>query len=113
MPNAATYRLTEQPPLTGTIPYSHYWHYDHEENHDNFAGVDHLDLDFMYGRFEGHGDLKERDRRLNAAVANTGWPLVRQHHAVSTATQLSGTASRSVELPGTLSAAACPLQTAT
>ena len=19
---------------TGTIPYSHYWHYDHEENHD-------------------------------------------------------------------------------
>eukprot|EP01052_Picozoa_sp_SAG31_P032390 SAG31_NODE_3547_length_4135_cov_4.829534_5_plen_458_part_00 len=67
---------------TGTIPYSHYWHYDHEENHDNFAGADHLDLDFMYGRFEGLDDLEKRDRRLNAAVANTGWPLVRQHHAV-------------------------------
>ena len=67
---------------TGTIPYSHYWHYDHEENHDNFAGADHLDLDFMYGRFENNDDLEERDRRLNASVSNTGWPLVRQHHAV-------------------------------
>lgn len=67
---------------TGTIPYSHYWHHDHEENNDNFAGADHLDLDFMYGRFENNDDIEERDRRLNAAVLNTGWPLVRQHHAV-------------------------------
>ena len=67
---------------TGTIPYSHYWHHDHEENNDNFAGADHLDLDFMYGRFENNDDLEERTRRLNAAPLNTGWPLVRQHHAV-------------------------------
>jgi hypothetical protein len=31
---------------------------------------------------EGDRDLEERDRRLNASVANTGWPLVKQHHAV-------------------------------
>lgn len=36
----------------------------------------------MYGRFENNDDIEERDRRLNAAVLNTGWPLVRQHHAV-------------------------------
>jgi ectoine hydroxylase-related dioxygenase (phytanoyl-CoA dioxygenase family) len=42
-------RVTVASGATGTIPYSHYWHFNHEENHDNFAGADHLDLDFMYG----------------------------------------------------------------
>ena len=44
--------------------------------------ADHLDLDFMYDRGEGDPDTERRDNRLNAAVANTGWPLVQQHHAV-------------------------------
>ena len=32
---------------TATIPYSHYWTFNHEENHDNFAGADHLDFNYQ------------------------------------------------------------------
>ena len=67
---------------TGTIPYSQYYFHNHEEDNDNFAGADHLDLDFMYGGWEANPDVEERTRRLNAAVADTGWPLVQQHHLV-------------------------------
>ena len=31
--------VTRRSGPTGTIPYSHYWHLNHEENHDNFAGA--------------------------------------------------------------------------
>ena len=45
-------RVTRKSGATGTIPYSQYYYHnheeDHEEDHDNFAGADHLDLDFMY-----------------------------------------------------------------
>ena len=34
---------------TATIPYSHYWTFDHEENNDNFAGPDHMDFTYMLG----------------------------------------------------------------
>ena len=67
---------------TGLIPFSQYLHHNHEEDHDNFAGADHLDLEFMYGRWESHHDVGERDRRLDAAVSGTGWPLVQQHRLV-------------------------------
>ena len=41
-------RVTRASGATGIIPYSQYWYHNHEEDHDNFAGADHLDLDFMY-----------------------------------------------------------------
>ena len=28
---------------TATVPFSQYWTFNHEENHDNFAGADHLE----------------------------------------------------------------------
>jgi hypothetical protein len=74
-------RVTKASGCTGTIPYSQYWHFNHEENHDNFAGADHLDLDFMYAGHESSPDLTDRDRRLATAPLATGWPLVRQHFA--------------------------------
>ncbi len=29
---------------TAAVPYSQYWTFNHEENHDNFAGADQLDF---------------------------------------------------------------------
>ena len=81
---------------TATVPYSHYWTFDHEENHDNFAGADHLDFAYQLGGMEGKAasgpdseyDLDEirqgrtaHDRRMREAVTNTGWPLVRSFEA--------------------------------
>ena len=81
---------------TATVPYSHYWTFDHEENHDNFAGADHLDFAYQLGGMEGKAasgpdseyDPEEirqgrtaHDRRMREAVTNTGWPLVRSFEA--------------------------------
>ncbi|MDA1138086.1 MAG: phytanoyl-CoA dioxygenase family protein [Planctomycetota bacterium] len=81
---------------TATIPYSHYWTYNHEENHDNFAGADHLDFNYPLSHMErepvsgpdskyGIDDIINRrtahDVRMREAVTNTGWPLVQQFEA--------------------------------
>jgi hypothetical protein len=81
---------------TATIPYSHYWALNHEENQDNFAGADHLDFDYMLSGMEGQPisgpdskydpeDIRHRrtahDLRMREAVTKTGWPLVRQLEA--------------------------------
>lgn len=81
---------------TATIPYSHYWTLNHEENHDNFAGADHLDFNYMLSNMEGEpvsgpdskydpDDIVHRrtahDIRMRDAVTNTGWPLVKQFEA--------------------------------
>ena len=81
---------------TATIPYSHYWTFNHEENHDNFAGADHLDFEYQISGMEGvpvsgpdseydWEDVVQRrtahDVRMREAVANTGWPLVRPFEA--------------------------------
>jgi hypothetical protein len=81
---------------TATIPYSHYWAFNHEENHDNFAGADHLDFDYQILGLErqavsgpdstyAHDDIAHartaHDVRMREVIANTGWPLVRQFEA--------------------------------
>jgi hypothetical protein len=81
---------------TATIPYSQYWTYNHEENHDNFAGADHLDFAYQLSGMErepanGPDTKYETDDIVNArtphdvrmreAVTNTGWPLVQQFEA--------------------------------
>ena len=81
---------------TATIPYSHYWTFNHEENHDNFAGADHLDFDYHISGMErvpvsgpdseyDEEDIvhrrTEHDVRMREAVANLNWPLVRTYEA--------------------------------
>ena len=78
---------------TATIPYSQYWTFNHEENHDNFAGADHLDFDYVLSGMERQPvsgpdskyDLDDiihartaHDMRMREAVTNTGWPLMQQ-----------------------------------
>ena len=77
---------------TATVPYSHYWAFNHEENHDNFAGADHLDFGYHLTGMErvpvsgpksayDEDDIRHRrtrhDIRMRDAVRGTGWPLVR------------------------------------
>ena len=81
---------------TATVPYSHYWTFDHEENHDNFAGADHLDFNYQLDGMErkmASGPDSEynvddiinqrtaHDIRMREAVTNTKWPLVQQFEA--------------------------------
>ncbi|MEM7027949.1 MAG: HEAT repeat domain-containing protein [Chloroflexota bacterium] len=81
---------------TATIPYSHYWTFNHEENHDNFAGADHLDFDYMlsqmerkpvsgpHSKYDAEDIIHARtahDVRMREAVTNTGWPLVKSFEA--------------------------------
>ncbi len=88
--------VTEVMGPTATIPYSHYWTFNHEENHDNFAGADHLDFEYQLIGMEGvpvsgpdseydWEDVVHRrtahDVRMREAVANTGWPLVQPFEA--------------------------------
>ncbi len=83
--------VTEVMGPTATVPYSHYWTFNHEENHDNFAGADHLDFDYQITGMEGvpvsgpdspydWDDVVHRrtahDVRMREAVTNTRWPLV-------------------------------------
>lgn len=81
---------------TATIPYSQYWTFNHEENHDNFAGADHLDFNYVLSGMEREPvsgpDSKydpqdivnantKHDIRMRDAVTNTGWPLVKSFEA--------------------------------
>ena len=76
---------------TAVVPYSQYWTFNHEENHDNFAGADHLDFGYQVSGMEGFpvsgpkskydiDDIVSRrtphDIRMREAILNTGWPLV-------------------------------------
>jgi len=79
--------VTEQMGPTATVPYSQYWTFNHEENHDNFAGADHLDFDYMLSGMKrtlvSGPDLKYDldDIRMRDAVAKTGWTLVQSFAA--------------------------------
>ena len=81
---------------TATVPYSHYWAFNHEENHDNFAGADHLDFNYHISGMErepisgpnskyDEGDIVHRrtahDVRMREAVTNLKWPLVEPFEA--------------------------------
>lgn len=81
---------------TATVPYSHYWTFNHEENHDNFAGADHLDFDYQLSGMESQpvsgpdsqydpSDIVHRrtahDIRMREAVTNLKWPLVQSFEA--------------------------------
>ncbi len=83
--------VTEQMGPTATVPYSQYWTFNHEENHDNFAGADHLDFAYVLAGMErtpvsgpdSKYDLDDiihartaHDIRMREAVTKTGWPLV-------------------------------------
>ena len=85
---------------TATVPYSHYWTFNHEENHDNFAGADHLDFAYQLSGMEGQlvsgpdsqydpSDIVHRrtahDVRLREAVTNLKWPLVQPFEAAPAA----------------------------
>ena len=76
---------------TAIIPYSQYWTFNHEENHDNFAGADHLDFDYImegmdriavsgehsnYDREDIRLQRTAHDERMRDAIRKTGWPLV-------------------------------------
>ena len=75
---------------TATVPYSQYWTFNHEENHDNFAGADHLDFAYQLSGMETHpasgprsryadDDIvhrrTEHDVRMRDAVESLEWPL--------------------------------------
>lgn len=81
---------------TATIPFSQYWAFNHEENHDNFAGADHLDFNYHLSGMErehvsGPDSKYDKDDIINArtahdirmrdAVTNLKWPLVHQLEA--------------------------------
>ena len=81
---------------TAVVPYSQYWTFNHEENHDNFAGADHLDFGYQVSGMErtpisgpdskyAIDDIVNRrtphDIRMRQAIPNTGWPLVAQFEA--------------------------------
>lgn len=83
--------VSEQMGPTATVPYSQYWTFNHEENHDNFAGADHLDFAYVLAGMEREPvsgpdskyDLDDiihertaHDIRMREAVTKTGWPLV-------------------------------------
>ncbi len=76
---------------TAIVPYSQYWTFNHEENHDNFAGADHLDFGYQLNGMQSaaasgpdcsysQADVVARrtphDVRMREAIENTGWPLV-------------------------------------
>ncbi len=88
--------VTEQMGPTATVPYSHYWTFNHEENHDNFAGADHLDFAYVLAGMEREpvsgpdskyvlDDILQactaHDIRMREAVTKTGWPLVHSFEA--------------------------------
>ncbi len=75
---------------TATVPYSQYWTFNHEENHDNFAGADHLDFAYQLSGMESQPisgprsrysaeDIAQRstehDVRMREAVEALEWPL--------------------------------------
>ncbi len=88
--------VTELMGPTATVPYSQYWTFNHEENHDNFAGADHLDFAFALSGMEresisgpdskyARADILHartaHDVRMREAVTKIGWPLVHEFAA--------------------------------
>ncbi len=76
---------------TMVVPFSHYWTFNHEENHDNFAGADHIDFAYLIeglekvpvngpdSKYDSEDILHRRthhDHRMSDAVSNLKWPLV-------------------------------------
>ncbi|MYD44433.1 MAG: HEAT repeat domain-containing protein, partial [Gammaproteobacteria bacterium] len=74
---------------TATVPYSQYWTFNHEENHDNFAGADHLDFGYQINGMErvpisgknSEYSLEDivnqetaHDKRMRKAVSDLDWP---------------------------------------
>ena len=74
---------------TATVPYSQYWTFNHEENHDNFAGADHLDFGYQitgmervpisgprssYSNEDIVNQTTDHDVRMREAVLNLKWP---------------------------------------
>lgn len=81
---------------TAIVPYSQYFTFDHEENHDNFAGADHLDFNYQLDGMErlpvsgpkstyAPEDIvagrTAHDRRMREAVTNLQWPFNEAHEA--------------------------------
>lgn len=81
---------------TATVPYSQYWTFNHEENHDNFAGADHLDFAYQLSGMErtpvsgpkseyAIEDIVNRttlhDERMRKAVLDLKWPLCQTFEA--------------------------------
>tara|TARA_Y100001934_G_C12352155_1_gene775975 strand:- start:438 stop:2291 length:1854 start_codon:yes stop_codon:yes gene_type:complete len=77
---------------TATVPYSQYCTFNHEENHDSFAGADHLDFAYHISGMEGKPisgpksgyameDIVARrtphDERMRNAVLDLEWPVNR------------------------------------
>ncbi len=76
---------------TVTMPYSHYWTLNHEDNQDNFSGAEHLDFDYFVSgmqrepvsgpdsKYKNEDMIQGRtahDDRMRDAVRNLRWPLV-------------------------------------
>ncbi len=77
---------------TVIVPFSHYWTFNHEENHDNFAGADHIDFAYLIEGLESipvsgpdskytlediiHRKTKH-DHRMMEAVSALNWPLAK------------------------------------
>ena len=76
---------------TAVVPFSQYWTFDHEENHDNFAGAEHLDFNYQIDGMEKRAvsgpnstysidDIQKQntahDVRMRQAVTDTEWPMV-------------------------------------
>ncbi len=75
---------------TATVPYSQYWTFNHEENHDNFAGADHLDFKYQldgmeripvngpkspYKQEDIVNQQTDHDVRMRQSVEDLKWPF--------------------------------------
>ncbi len=76
--------VTEQMGPTATVPYSQYWTFNHEENHDNFAGADHLDFAYALSGMEREPvsgpDSKYSQRRHHPRAHRARYPDARGGH---------------------------------
>lgn len=64
---------TEEMGPTAIVSHSNYWTVDHDDNDDNIC------IEMLHPiSMQRDPDLPSRDRRLNEAPLQTGWPLVRQ-----------------------------------
>ena len=59
---------------TATVPYSHYWTFNHEENHDNFAGADHLDFAYQLNGMESQPSQRPRLPNTTPAILSIAAP---------------------------------------
>eukprot|EP00446_Apocalathium_sp_SHHI-4_P068250 CAMPEP_0177535234 /NCGR_PEP_ID=MMETSP0369-20130122/56438_1 /TAXON_ID=447022 ORGANISM="Scrippsiella hangoei-like, Strain SHHI-4" /NCGR_SAMPLE_ID=MMETSP0369 /ASSEMBLY_ACC=CAM_ASM_000364 /LENGTH=648 /DNA_ID=CAMNT_0019017371 /DNA_START=14 /DNA_END=1957 /DNA_ORIENTATION=- len=80
---------------TTLVPFSQYWTLNHETNHENFAGPEHLDFDYMvteekysvtgpkcrYSPEDVQNRCTHHDLRMQQALLDTCWPLIHQCEA--------------------------------